>query len=360
MSGGREVVGCRGRIWLSVLGAVLLASLLATPFARAAASLSFEPTSWDFGVVVPGSGPTVPKVFTLTNTGDVELTGFFVGLGSEPGSGFAIGENKCGALGPGKSCTISVTFDPSTAGPKAGQLGVTSLGGPSASVALSGTGAGPAVSIEPSARMFDSLEAGAGPSPAKQFTVSNVGQLDLTISSVSIENVVHGNADQFRIAGGSCAAGAVVAPGGACTVDVVFVPTAAGALAAELRIVDDAPGAAQIATVEGVGIAAPTAFPAAPPFVAPRASFIRRPGKRTFRRFAAFWFGGSATAARFVCRLDGGKLHSCASPVRFRHVRPGRHRFAVRAIDGNGRSGSAKVVHWRVVPRRSRHARQHP
>lgn len=129
MTGGAIVRCGRRRTWLGVAVLILLTALWTAPVARAeTASWSFDPSSWDFGVVVPGSGLTPPKVFTLTNTGGVELSISLVAIGSEEGD-FLIAENKCGKLTPGASCTISVTFNPSTAGPKDGQLSVASQGG---------------------------------------------------------------------------------------------------------------------------------------------------------------------------------------------------------------------------------------
>jgi len=351
MSGGGTVGRCGRRTWLGVAVLALLTTLCAAPLARAeTASWAFDPSSWDFGVVMPDSGPTPPKAFTLTNTGDVELSVIFVSIGSEEGD-FSIADNQCGKLSPGASCTISVTFDPSSAGPKNGQLGVASQGGlaPPTYVKLSGTGAGPAVAITPASQTFDPLGVGEGPSPAKSFTVTNEGQLDLTISSIHTAVFLHTDADQFPVAGGTCAAGLVVAPQGSCTVEVAFAPTRPGWLAADLFIASDAPGSPHLATVEGIGIAPPVPFPFAPSLEPPRVEILHGPVKRTPGRDATFWFRGSPTAARFLCRLDSHEPRPCSSPVRYRRLRPGRHRFAVRGIDRNGRSGRAAVARWRVL-----------
>jgi hypothetical protein len=338
---------------LGLVVVLLLTTLFTAPIARGeTASWSFDLSSWDFGVVVPGSGPTPPKTFTLTNTGDMELSVIFVSVGSEFGGNFSIAENKCQEkLAPGASCTISVIFNPSTAGPKSGQLAVASQGGlaPQASVELRGTGAGPAVAITPTTHVFDPLGVGAGPSLAKSFTVTNEGQLDLTISSIYTAIFLYSDADQFPVTGGTCGAGVIVPPQGSCTVEVAFGPTRPGWLAADLFIASDAPGSPHRATVEGIGIASPVPFPLTLPVELPRAEIFRRPGRQTARRNASFWFRSSPTAAHFLCRLDGRKLHRCSSPVRYQGLRAGRHRFAVRAIDGNGRSGQTTVVRWHIL-----------
>ncbi|HEX3609297.1 MAG TPA: nucleotidyl transferase AbiEii/AbiGii toxin family protein [Solirubrobacterales bacterium] len=346
-------------LWATALAMLVAISAASTAHA-AEAGWSFNPASWDFGTIVPGTGPTPPKAFTLTNTGEVELQPIFVSIGSEAGGGFSLAGNTCGKLAPDADCAISVTFDPSSAGPMQGQLSVASQGGlvPPAAVELSGTGAGPAVSITPAKQTFDPLQLDGGPSAPRTFTIANEGQLDLIISSISIQtntiyNYPGAAVEQFEFTGGTCKVGVAVPPGFACTVAVTFSPTAPGALSAQLRIADNAPGAAHVADLEGFGIAPPWQPPLPPPFIAPSVSIAHRPARRTTSRSAVFWLHGSPTAARFACKLDESPFRVCESPVRYRGLGDGRHRFAVRAFDGNGRWGESAEFRWRI-PRRSR------
>ena len=346
------------------LFATALTMLVALSYASTAhaaeASWSFDPASWDFGTIVPGAGPTSPKAFTLTNTGEVELQAIFVSVGGNDGAGFALAGNTCGKLAPGADCEISITFDPSSAGAKQGQLSVASQGGlaPPASAALSGTGAGPAVSITPAKQTFDPLQLGGGPSAPRTFTIANQGQLDLAISSISIQanqiyNYPGAAAEQFELAGGTCELGIAVPPGGACTINVTFSPTAPGALSAQLRITDNAPGTPHVADLEGVGNAPPWQPLLPPSYILPRASIVHRPSRRTISRRALFWLRGSTTATRFACKLDRGTFRICESPVLYRRLGEGRHRFAVRALDENGRWGPATAFRWRIESPRS-------
>ncbi|HZJ29066.1 MAG TPA: choice-of-anchor D domain-containing protein [Solirubrobacterales bacterium] len=336
------------------------------PGAHAAPAWSFDPPSWDFGTLVPGSGPIPPKAFTLTNTGDVELSAIFVSVGGNEGAGFKLAGNTCGKLAPGASCEISVTFDPSTPGPKDGQLQAATQGGlaPPASAELSGTGAGPEASIAPRSLSFPALPLGEVSEP-RTFTLTNTGSIDLTISWLAIVIYLHGDTDQFRTTGGTCAAGLTLPPAGECTVETRFAPSRPGQLIADLLISSDAPGSPHRVELVGFGTA-PTLTPAPPPpFLEPRAAIVHRPSKRTRKRHAAFWLRGSPTAARFVCKLDHQPYFTvCRSAARYRKLRPGRHRFAVRALDGNGRWGRPTVFRWRVVKRgacaRSRGVRHSP
>jgi HYDIN/CFA65/VesB-like, Ig-like domain len=346
------------RIWSSAALVLLAALFLAAPAHAATASWSFDPSTYDFGIRLPESGPSPPKAFTLTNTGEVELSVFSVGIAGSLGAGFAIAEDTCGRLAPGASCTVEVTFEPSSAGPKQGQLSVYDLEHEvSATAELRGAGAGPAVSITPASVAFEPLALGAGPSPPRTLTVANEGQLDLTISSLSIDsnqvyNYPDANPQQFELAGGACQAGLVVPPEGSCTVTVTFSPSAPGALSANLRIADNAPGSPHQAMLEGYGVAPPFSLPPPPPFIAPRAAIFHRPSKQTTKRRAAFWFRGSPTAARFECGLDSRPFAPCESPVRLEHLKLGAHLFAIRAIDGNGLSGpSPTQFRWRIEKR---------
>lgn len=342
------------------LGCALLFALLFLVFAassgRAAeASWSFNPSSWDFGTRLPGSGPSPPKAFSLENTGDVELSLFFVGIGGNEGAGFAIAENTCGELAPGESCAFLVTFNPASAGPKSGQLSVSSQDGvaPFATAQLSGTGAGPIVAIAPSSHVFDPRTVGAGPSASKEFRITNEGILDLAISSVSVGHRFLTNADQFQLMGGTCTAGATVPPGRSCTIEVAFSPTFAGLLAADLQIASNAPGLPYFGTVEGLGVAPPRLVPDPVSRVAPWVSILHRPRKTTRKRFAAFWLNGSPSASQFLCKLDNRSFSSCESPAYYNHLARGAHRFAVRAIDDSGRSSLTTQFRWRVrAPRK--------
>jgi hypothetical protein len=332
--------------WAGALA--LLLALVFAPAAHADASWSFDPPSWDFGAVVPGTGPTPPKAFTLTNTGDVELSPVLVSVAGNDGAGFGLAGNTCGKLAPGASCEISVDFEPTSPGAKEGQLQVASQGGlaPLASAELRGYGAGPEVSVTPSSHAFHSLPLGAVSTPQTS-VVTNTGSLDLTISWLAMVIYIHGDEDQFKLSGGTCASGLVLPPGDACTIEARFAPTRFGSLTGDLLISSDAPGSPDVITLSGFGTR--PAEPGLPPFVQPSISIVRRPAKGTSSRRAVFWLRGSASAATIVCKIDNQQsFRTCESPVRYRNLRPGRHRFVVRAFDAQGRWGPPTVFRWRV------------
>ena len=82
---------------------------------------------------------------------------------------------------------------------------------------------------------------------------------------------------------------------------------------------------------------------------APRTKLLKTPAKRTAKRRARFAFGTGSQerGERFECALDGAPFKACTSPAKVR-VKPGRHEFAVRAIDAAGnRDASPARYAWK-------------
>jgi hypothetical protein len=105
-------------------------------------------------------------------------------------------------------------------------------------------------------------------------------------------------------------------------------------------------------------LAAP-ATPAGPPppspasgaldTTAPNTRIVRGPPRRTRARSATFRFRSTEPGSRFRCKLDKKAWRSCRSPKTYRRLRPGLHRFRVRAVDGAGNvDGSPAARKWRV------------
>jgi hypothetical protein len=84
-------------------------------------------------------------------------------------------------------------------------------------------------------------------SAAKSLTLTNKGNIDLTIESVGIAGT-----DSADFVASKCPAS--IAPNGTCTISVTFKPTGAGTRTAELSITDSAPSKVQKASLTGVGV----------------------------------------------------------------------------------------------------------
>ncbi len=105
------------------------------PLATAGA-LSINPTAANFGTA--GIGATLPaRNFTVSNPGQTAVTITAVTLSGVGADQFAIATNTCtGSLGPGASCTISVSSTVTREGSFSATLTISGAGGQSAQAAL--------------------------------------------------------------------------------------------------------------------------------------------------------------------------------------------------------------------------------
>lgn len=209
----------------------------------ATASVSLTPASLTFPTQNEGP-PSAAQSVTLKNTGASPVTISSVSLGGANPSDFAQ-TNNCplapsATLNSGAICTISVTFQPTASGPLSTVLSVADDSTPSPqTVAVSGTGTTPTVGIAPASLQFSSTLVGIASAP-QPIQVSNSGTGALVISSVSFGGA---DAGDFQ-ASGSCVgakgANISVAVGANCTVNVDFLPLAAGTRTATLALNDNA------------------------------------------------------------------------------------------------------------------------
>jgi subtilisin-like proprotein convertase family protein len=73
----------------------------------------------------------------------------------------------------------------------------------------------------------------------------------------------------------------------------------------------------------------------------------KKPNKTTKSRKARFAFRSVPGAKSFKCSIDGKAFRKCGSPKTYRHLKPGRHVFRVKAKGDFGQPGSAKYA-WRI------------
>jgi len=184
-----------------------------------------------------------PKIVTWTNTGTVTLN-----ISSIVASGdFAISNNTCGAtVSPGASCTVSVTFKPTTKGLRQGNLTFSdnAPGSPQV-VALVGTGT--AIKLTPSSLNLGTVTVGNSSSP-QTITVTNVSNATVTFTSIGIAGL---NPADFSVSSNTC--GLTLAGGASCTLGIRFKPTVTGIRKATLQVKDDGGGSPQTAALNGTG-----------------------------------------------------------------------------------------------------------
>ncbi len=218
------------------------------PLASAGTGLttaSVSTTSLTFASQAIGTASSAQSV-TLTNSGSTALT-----ISSVSISGDFVETDNCvnTSIGAGASCNINVTFAPTVAGSRTGQLAINAnISGGQLSVALGGTGAtAGVVSLTPSTIAFGQVEVGMTSTPL-QVQVANSGGMAVPITSVAITA-------PFTLASNSCGTTSLAA-NTSCQVQIAFAPKQPGPATGTLTFVDGA--GTQTVALSGNGAAAPT------------------------------------------------------------------------------------------------------
>ncbi len=81
----------------------------------------------------------------------------------------------------------------------------------------------------------------------------------------------------------------------------------------------------------------------------PRPMITMHPNKTAVSTSARFGFATSQRVPRFQCRLDRRGWRSCQTPAVFTSLDPGKHRFAVRALNRRGHHGPAARFRWKLL-----------
>lgn len=235
MSGSRA-----GNFSITSDAATSTASLSGTGILPATDSIA--PLALSFATQPLGTSSVLQRV-TLTNAGDAALM-----LITARTTGDFIAVNSCGnSLAGHTSCSIGVIFQPTVLGPATGSLTISDQYR-AQSVTLSGTGvAPPGVSLSPLFSMsFPATGVGLTSLP-QTVTLTNNGGVTLMISTIAISG-------DFAIVPGSNHCGDSLAVGAACTMQIVFRPTAGGMRQGTLAITDNAINSPQTLPLTGSGV----------------------------------------------------------------------------------------------------------
>jgi hypothetical protein len=207
---------------------------------------SISPGSLTFTTYQIGTTAPVQTV-TVTNTGTNTLT--FTGVSISAGSTDFAQSNNCGAVPVNGTCTVNVSFTPSSAGARSGTLSFAHDGGGVANVSLSGTGQAQSATLSTPA--IATTAVGASTTATATLTNTGIGPLAVTVPTAS---AVTGTDYAFV----STTCGTSVAAGGTCAVTVQFAPTAAGTRTGTLTVSTGAGN--QNATLSATGQQAVLAF----------------------------------------------------------------------------------------------------
>jgi hypothetical protein len=184
---------------------------------------------------------SAPRTVTLTNTGQV-ATG---SLSIAASAAFAQ-TNNCGtSLAAGASCTIQVTFTPTSAGTTYGSLTIDSDSADGTRyVDLNGVGV--VLTASPRPVLFAVRDVDTTSAP-QTVTLTNTGQTDISFSGAPAAT------GDFAVSTNNC--GASLAAGASCTVDVTFTPTAVEPRTGYLNVSSTAPeGTLKVLLIGASGI----------------------------------------------------------------------------------------------------------
>jgi hypothetical protein len=216
------------------------------------ANISVDLSTKNYGALNVGS--TSAQTFTITNSGTASLVIGTVAISGTNAAEFVKGTDTCNGqtVAASATCTIQVTFTPASAGSKSATLSIPSDDPDTASlsVTLSGTVASQNLSIAPTSNAFSSVNVGSS-SSAQTFTVTNTGNISLSIGTIAISGT---NASEFTKQSDNCDS-ATVTPGGTCTLQVTFSPTSQGSKSATLSIPSNDPDGTTNVALTGTGLA---------------------------------------------------------------------------------------------------------
>ena len=209
-------------------------------------------------IVLTPSGPLIfanqavgttsaAQTVVLTYNGTTPLTLAF----SQSGD-FAETNNFVAALPKGGTCTINITFTPTTFGVRSGQITITASGiSTPLVITLTGTGLAPQLTSSPAALTFPAVVV-ANTSAAQIVTLTNTGNSPLTISAIQILGT--DPADFSETSTCMPSGTGTWLPGQSCAISVQFKPTVAGLRTAVLDVTHNAPGSPLAVPLSGTGV----------------------------------------------------------------------------------------------------------
>jgi phospholipase C len=211
--------------------------------------VTLSPPLLTFAETQVGASSTVKLTSTLSNAGSNALN-----ISSIVASGDYSQSNTCGSnVAAGASCTITVSFAPTTTGVRYGAVTILDSDGSSPQV-LNLTGIGKDVVVAPGVLNFGSIEMGAA-SPPQTITFTNKSASTLGITNILIQDGAYHNYPDYSQTN-TC--GSSLAAGKSCKITVTFSPAAAGSRNGPLLIFDSDPATSPAsATMNGTGIAEP-------------------------------------------------------------------------------------------------------
>lgn len=213
-------------------------AFLAKIFTGSSPLISFSPTALEF---------SSQSVGTTSQSQSVQVQNLSVlplSISSLSVEGDFTATNNCGnTLAANSSCTLAVTFTPTSVGQRTGSIAINdNAAGSPQLISLQGTGLGAAVSLSSTSIAFPSTPVGSS-STLQTLTLTNQGTATLTVTGVQIA----GDFAQTNNCGGSLGAGS------SCSVQVVFSPKATGSRSGSVLLTDSTSNSPQTVALSGTG-----------------------------------------------------------------------------------------------------------
>jgi N-acetylneuraminic acid mutarotase len=205
-------------------------------------SLTFSVTSLNFGFLEVGLTSSAQTV-TVNNVSNHSVT--FTSIAA---SGDFSQTNNCPATLPmNQSCTISVTFTPTVAGPRSGAVTLkdNSPGSPQQTIALSGSGGAGALTFTVSSLNFGGVIPGYS-------SYQNATLINDSAAAVNITDVSIAPANGTFTSTNNCPA--TLNPQQSCVFQVVFSPPDTGNYSATLTVTNSGNGAPASLQLAGTGL----------------------------------------------------------------------------------------------------------
>jgi Abnormal spindle-like microcephaly-assoc'd, ASPM-SPD-2-Hydin len=205
-------------------------------------SLTVNPQSVSFGSVPVGTSGSQTVALLNSGTGPVSVS-----QATMAGSGFGMsGLAVPMTLDPGQSTAFTVSFAPTGAGSASGSISVVSNASNSVStVALSGMGVQPQISVAPGSVSFGTVT--VGQTSSQTVTLTNVGGANLNITQLA------GPGTGFSLSG--LALPLTLAPGKSTAFTASFTPTSGTSSSGSLMLVSNAPNSPTTIPLSGTGSA---------------------------------------------------------------------------------------------------------
>jgi hypothetical protein len=226
-------------------------ALTGTGSTKASAQLSASSSSLNLGNVNTGSHATQNIILNNTGNAAVNISGIQV-----TGNGFAVsGIATPATIDAGHNATLTVTYTPTSAGSSTGTISVVNdASSTPLTIALSGAGVQPGLSVSPASFSFGSVV--DGQTKAQDFTITNTGTSTLTISQIGVSGA------GYSVTGLTTPSS--IAAGKSTTFSAQFAPAAAGSLTGIVSITSNASSTPAAVALSGTGVAASVTFSASP------------------------------------------------------------------------------------------------